>query len=73
MATIVIRVDITVTSAYTKTTLPGGPVSTGDRTLSSTASAVDKIAEINRKFWSDQFDGAGVPDSAVTISTQTVT
>jgi hypothetical protein len=73
MATVVIRVDITLTSVFTKTTMPGAPGGAA-ATLASTASVVDAYAENCRRFWVDQFQGlVPNPNEITTISTQTVT
>lgn len=74
MATVVIRVDITLTSGYTKTTFPAPPGGSGNTTLNSTSSVVDQYAEICRKFWVDQFQAVDPNANAdVTVTTQTVT
>jgi len=76
MATIVIRVDVTVTSSFTKTTLPpaASDASGTARTMASTDKGVTDYAERARQYWRDQFNGI-VPnaDAAVTVSNITIT
>ena len=71
MATIVLAIGITVTSAMTATTIPSP---TGNRTIATGDKWVTDLAEDVRRIVASQFGGVlSNANVATTITTQTIT